>query len=322
MVLLYWVMIMTLLSLLVTATYTWFSISKTPKVGNMGVHVNAPDGLALSIAPEGEEWVQQINMAELLGETIPLRPVTWSDKDQCFYAVEYGINGQQTGKYHKLSDINNANRNDVYGYYVKATLYATTETDVKVKLTEAMELNDGRDGAGTYLIGTPIWDSERIMHSDGGNGMQNAIRIGLRFTPFVDGQEQLDKSVFYIYEPNSDTHVTGETGYKNTPSVDGTASLISDNRIIKQSSTTWTEADVVERSVVIKDMGEFLTDTSLISMKAGEIFKIDIYLWLEGQDEDCINYISKNETQIMANIQFYADTEGQSGMDPLTEDIE
>lgn len=321
MILVYWVMIMTLFSLLVTATYTWFSISRTPKVGNMGLHVNAPAGLSLSTEPEGAEWVQQVNVADLIGETTPLRPVTWSETDQCFYAVVYGIDGRQTGQYIKLSDNTNANRNDIYGYYIKFTLYATSEADVKVKLTEAMELNDGRDGAGTYLIGSPIWDSEQILHSDGGNGAQNAIRVGFKFTPLVDGDEQSTESQFFIYEPNSDTHLSGEQGYVDTPSIDGSPTLVSSDKLISQTSTTWTEADVVERSVVVKEMGDFLTDTNLISIKAQEVFKIDIYLWLEGQDIDCKDLGTK-ETQIMANIQFYADTEGQSGMQPITDDID
>ena len=321
MILVYWVMIMTLLSLLVTATYTWFSISKTPKVSNMGVHVNAPAGLSLSTALEGAEWVQQINVADLIGETSPLRPITWSEQDQCFYALVYGVDGRQTGQRIKLSDANNANRDDVYGYYIKFTLYATSDTDVKVKLTEAMELNDGRDGAGTYLIGSPIWDSEQILHSDGGNGAQNAIRIGLRFTPIAEGEEQSEDSQFFIYEPNSDTHVTGAEGYVDTPSIDGAETLVPRDRLITQSSTSWTEADVVEKSVVVKEMGEFLSDTSLVSVKAGEFVKIDIYLWLEGQDIDCKDLGTK-ETQIMANIQFFADTEGQSGLQPITDDMD
>ncbi len=317
-ILVYWVLVMILFSLLVTATYTWFSISRTPRVSNMGLHINAPSGLVLSTTPEGKEWVQQIDVAELLTENTPLRPVTWSEQDQCFYSVKYGIDGRRTGDYHKLTDGLNANRDDVYGYYIKVSFYATSETDVKLSLTEAVEVNEGIDGAGTYLIGTPIWDSDRILHSDGGQGAQNAIRIGLKFTPLSEGQPQTEQSVFYIYEPNCSTHLDGSEGYTETPSIDGTESLVPAERLICQGTTTWREANVIQRDVVFKTMGEFVTDTGLISLKSQQVVKVDMYIWLEGMDVDCQNF--GKDAQIMANIQFFAEADNQSGLDPIPED--
>lgn len=313
---LYWILIVMLLTLLVTASYTWFTISRTPRVSNIGLYINAPTGMVIAAAPEGAEWVHQLDFAELVSETSPLRPVTWSEKDQCFYAAQYGADGRQTGDWIKLSDNINANRDDVYGYYIKVTFYATTDTDVKVNLTDAVAVEEGVSGSGTYLIGSPVWDSENIMHSDGGNGAQNAMRIGLKFTPMVDGVAQSEESIFYIYEPNSDTHVDGEEGYIATPSIDGTDSLVPENRLIRQTTTTWTEADIVQRDVVVKTMGQFVSDTSLISLDAQQIMKIDMYVWLEGQDVDCDNRIG-HEAQIMANIQFFADPSGQSGMETI-----
>lgn len=313
---LYCIMILILLAMLVTATYTWFSISRTPRVSDIGLYINAPTGMVISTAPEGAEWVSQLDFRDLVSETAPLRPVTWSEKDQCFYAAQYGSDGRQTGEWIKLSDAVNSNRDDVYGYYIKITFYATTDTDVKVNLTDAVAIEDGVDGSGTYLIGTPVWDSEKILHSDGGNGAQNAMRIGLKFTPMENGTAQTDSSVFYIYEPNCDTHIDDKVGYIATPSIDGTDSLVPEDRLICQTTTTWTEADIVERDVVVKTMGEFISDTKLIDLNAQQIMKVDMYVWLEGQDVDCDNRIG-HEAQIMANIQFFADPGGQSGLDPI-----
>lgn len=312
----YLIMILILMTMMVTATYTWFSISRTPRVSDIGLYINAPVGLVISKAPQGEPWVNQLDFRDLVSETAPLRPVTWSEKDQHFYAAQYGADGRQTGQWIPLSDEINANRDDVYGYYIKVTFYATTDTSVKVKLTDAVEMEEGVSGSGTYLIGTPVWDSENIMHSDGGNGAQNAMRIGLKFTPMADGKEQQDASVFYIYEPNCDTHVEEQTGYVSTPSIDGAASLVPEDRLIRQTTSTWTEANIVERDVVVKDMGDFVSDTGLIDVKAQQIVKVDMYVWLEGQDVDCNNRIG-HEAKIMANIQFFGDPGGQSGMDPI-----
>lgn len=316
---LYWIMILILLTMLVTATYTWFSISRTPRVSNIGLYINAPTGMVISTAPQGAEWVRRLDFAELVPETSPLRPVTWSEENQCFYAAQYGADGRQTGQWIKLSDGINANRNDVYGYYIKLTFYATTDTDVAVKLTEAMAVEEGVSGSGTYLIGTPIWDSESIMHSDGGSGAQNAMRIGLRITPLDNFAEQSDQSKFYIYEPNADTHIDGTVGYVPTPSIDGAESLVPSDRLITQTTTTWSEADIVQRDVVIKEMGQFTSNTDVFELDAMQIVRIDLYVWLEGQDVDCDNRIG-HKAQIMANIQFFADPSGQSGLIPVPTD--
>lgn len=318
-VFLYWILIMILLLMLVTATYTWFSLNRTPRVSDIGLYVNAPTGMVLSTAAEGAEWVHRLDYAEMVNETSPLRPVTWSEKDQIFYAAEYGADGRQNGNYIKLSDALNANRDDAYGYYIKATFYATSDTAVDVSLTHATEVEEGVSGSGTYLIGTPVWDSNNILHSDGGNGAQTALRIGLRITPVEDGQLVKEDAVFYIYEPNCDSHVGGESGYIDTPSIDGTDSLVPSSNIIRQTTTTWTEANPVQRDVVIRSMGDFESDTYLFSLDAAEIVQIELYVWLEGQDVDCDNRIG-HEAQIMANVQFYADPGGQSGLEPIPEE--
>ena len=316
MVFLYCMMILILLTLLVTATYTWFSISRTPRVSNIGLYINAPTGLVLSTDPEADEWVRQLDFAEMAKETSPLRPVTWSEKDQRFYAAVYGPDGRQTGQWLPLSDEINANRDDVYGYYIKATLYATTDTAVSVSLTHAREVEEGVSGSGTFVMGTPQWDAQNICHFDGGYGAQTALRVGMRITPMKDGQELTDQATFLIYEPNSDTHMNGTTGYLDTPSIDGTDSLVPADRLIRQTASSWTESDPVEHGKVIHSLGQFEKEPKLFNLGVQEIVRMDLYIWLEGQDVDCDNRIGR-DAQISANVQFYADPDGQSGLKPL-----
>lgn len=315
---LYSIMILILLSLFTTATYTWFTISRTPRVSNIGLYVNAPVGMRLAPAPEGAEWVSRLDFAQLVPETSPLRPVTWSDEDQRFYAAQYGPDGRQTGDWHPMTDENNANRDDVYGYYIKATFYATTDADVDVSLTHAVEVEEGVSGSGTYLIGSPVWDSENVLHFNGGNGAETAVRIGLKITPLADMEPVDEESLFYIYEPNSDTHMDGSTGYVATPSIDRTETLVPEDRLIRQTTTVWQEADPVQRGLVNYQMGEFETPTDLFSLDHGQIVKIDLYVWLEGQDVDCSNRIGR-EARIMANVQFLAEAGDQSGLEPIPE---
>ena len=101
-----------------------------------------------------------------------------------------------------------------------------------------------------------------------------------------------------------------------TPSIDGTDSLVPEDRLIRQSASTWSEVDPVEHGKVLHTLGEFEKEPKLFNLGVQEIVRMDLYIWLEGQDVDCDNRIGR-DAQISANIQFYANPAGQSGLVPL-----
>lgn len=280
----------------------------------MSLYVATDTGLSLALTPDSEDWGQQLSYSDMVGDTSPLRPVSWSDKEKIFYAAEYGIDGRIKG-WEPLSDERNANRSDNQGYYCISTFYAKTDQNVTVSLTPAVEISEGINGAGTYLIGTPIWDSNEIQHNNAGQGAENAVRIGIKVTRLADDNSLTDNVEFYIYEPNCDTHADGSMGYVDTPSLDGTNTLVSEDRIIKQTASYWQETEPVQRDVLIHTFGEFLGTTELFKLKKNEMVQIKLYIWLEGQDVDCSNKIK--EAQIIANVQFKAVIEGQSGLVPV-----
>lgn len=280
----------------------------------MSLYVATDTGLSLALTPDSDDWGQQLSYSDMIGDTFPLRPVSWSEKEQIFYAADYGIDGRIKG-WEPLSDERNANRSDNQGYYCISTFYAKTDQNVTVSLTPAVEIAEGINGAGTYLIGTPLWDSSEIRHNNAGQGAENAVRIGIKVTRLDDDNSLTENVEFYIYEPNCDTHADGSNGYVNTPSLDGTDTLIPEERIIKQTASYWQETDPIQRDVWIHTFGEFVGSTELFKLKKNEMVQIQLYIWLEGQDVDCSNKIK--EAMIMANIQFKAVVEGQSGLVPI-----
>lgn len=283
----------------------------------MALHVNSPTGLELSVEPDAEEWQLQLNFSEIIGKVAPLRPVTWSQKENRFYAVSYGYDGRVNEILEPLSDDRNSNKDNADGYYMKGTFYARTFQKVHVSLTSAIEVAEGIQGSGTYVIGKPEWNSETISHDNGGNGAELAIRIGILVEKTdLEGQPKDESAEFFIYEPNYDKHVDREDGYIQTPSVDGTATLIPENDIILQSLNSWQEASPVRNGTVIHTFGEFDSEKELFKLNTDELAKISLYVWLEGQDVDCINAIG-HQAELLANIQFTATTEGQSGMVPI-----
>jgi hypothetical protein len=309
----YFYMISVLLILTVTSTYAWFSLTKTPRVSNMAIYINSPTGMEISLRANGSEWGQHLSYLDMVSETAPLRPVTWSEKDQKFYSANYDAYGRRTNNWTPLSDDIHSNREDYVGYYCMGTFYARTDSKVKVSLAPAVAVADGTGGSGTFLMGEPVWDAEKIVHSNGGEGAENAMRIGIKITRLDQYEIPTDNTEFYIYEPNSNTHYDGSFGYEKTPSIDGADTLVPDERIIKQTSTTWKDVEPVEKGTLSCSFGEFTTGTELFEMEKGEKVMIQLYIWLEGQDMDCNN--SMKDAKILTNIQFAATTIPTSGME-------
>lgn len=311
-------MLLILFTLVTVASYTWFTISRTPQVSDMNLYVNSASRLELSLDPLAEEWLLQLDLQDAMPASTPLRPITWVDEEQRFYAAAYGMDGRRLdfSRWEPLTDSRNANKDTIEGYYIKLTLFARATQGVNVSLTPAIEVDQGINGSGTYLIGTPIWNAEDIAHENGGVGAETAVRIGIRITP-VDNQGKPNgqNSTFYIYEPNCDGHIDGTQGYIPTKSVTGAPGLVEEKFLIRQSMSTWEESNPVEHGVVIKNLGEFQDDTYLFTLKTGEMMMIDLYIWLEGQDYDCTNQI--RDAQILASIQFESDPTGQSGLQPI-----
>lgn len=306
------------LILLTAATYTWFSLSKTPNVSDLAMYINAPHGLELSESYTGRDWVKQLSFSDLVSEETPLKPVTYSHANNQFMAAVYGFDGRMTGGYIPLTDESNANRADFGGYYTKATFYARCGESAAVRLSPAVEIEEGIMGSGTYLISTPVWNAETVLHESGGNGAQYAVRIGLRITKTDRAGIPLrgEPSTFYIYEPNCDKHIDDSVGYVKTPSIDGTDTLVPEENLILQTETSWTEAYPVQREVVVRDMGAFQGDTTLFSLDTTQLARIDLYIWLEGQDVDCTNRIG-SEAKILASIQFDSDLNTGSGLETI-----
>jgi flagellar basal body-associated protein FliL len=305
-----------LLVLTVTATYTWFSLSRTPQVSNLSMYVTTHTGLEIALTPDSEEWGSKLSYVDMASENFPLRPITWSDENQSFYTAGYGFDGRLNGNWHKLTDELNANHTDRDGYYSLGVLYARTNEDVTVSLTPSVTMEEGISGSGTYLIGAPLWDAEAVAHKNAGEGAENAVRVGIQVTDLDENNNPIEQTKrFFIYEPNCDTHADGSQGYVATPSIDGGETLVPQDRLILQGVSSWEEADPVQNGVQVYSVGDFQSETELFSLKAHQKVMIKLYLWLEGQDVDCTNEI--DEAQIIANIQFKADAEINSGLVPI-----
>lgn len=317
-----------LLSLFVMASYTWFSLSRTPRVSNMNVYITSAAGLELSA--DMNEWLLQMNIWDTEFIPVDLRPVTWSDATQQFWAARYGSDGRRmpTDQWHPLTDDRHANKLSLMdGYYIKSTFYARSGMITDVELSPAVLVNEeGTMGSGTYLIGAASWDLESLIHINDGKGAESSIRIGFRCTPGIltdsDGDGTLDtfapqkaRGPMYLYEPNIDRHLSGFGSYTPTPSIDGSPTLVPQDRMILQEGSGWADLEIPEISNIKLTLGKFVQNPPLFRVNPGEVMRIEMYIWLEGQDIDCTN--AMNGAQLIANIQFTGKTEAQTGMVPI-----
>ena len=178
-------LVLVLFTLVTVASYTWFALSRTPSVSDMNLYVNSSTRLELSLDPLAEEWTLRLNLQDMMPVSSPLRPVTWVEEEQCFYAAAYGVDGRlkDFSFWEKLSDQRHANKHTIDGYYMKLSFYARATSAVNVKLSPAVEVDQGLYGSGTFVIGTPLWNQEALAHENAGMGAESAVRIGIRVSP-------------------------------------------------------------------------------------------------------------------------------------------
>lgn len=335
-VLFYVYLLIALLSIFAVASYTWFTLSTTPQVSNMNVYITSAAGLELATTPDAETWTNQLDiystreLSKYQGKDKvkpSLHQTTWSDRDDCFYGPMYGYDGRlmtfsgldydklEVISWYRLEDAIHANTTMKSNYYIKATVYARSGQPTDVMLTEPEWLDEGKTvkGAGSYVIGDP----------NTGRGPETAVRVGFRMTRVdATGKELDDTSPMFIYEPNADQHVDGSTDYISTYSIDEFRPAESSSESTEQQEWFLVDEDRLIKQSFSKnetELGEFLSNPTLFSVKPGEIVRIEIYIWLEGQDVDCSNAMSDgvSTTKILANIQFTGTTESQSGMVPI-----
>ncbi|NCC66575.1 MAG: hypothetical protein EOM14_00065 [Clostridia bacterium] len=304
----FWIVLASFVTL-TTAAYAWMSIASTVKVTDLALNVVTDN--ALELAPDADgvagEYTTVMQMTALADPDAVLKPVTYSAQRDAFLEPDYGWDGRAdfsdplviTETQDGTPILSSGTSEERMGCLLAYDFWIRTgASNCTVRLSEPREVSDGVAGNGSFVVGKPVWNASSVKHTDGGSGAQNAIRIAFRTYDEEDGSE----GKFVIFEPNADS--SGD--YKPTPSIDGTETLVEGDDLILQSVSGWSEQTPVLRDNVTYTVGDFISDnTSLFTLKAGHARRVTLYIWLEGQDTDCVNAISAAE--VMANIQLYAE---------------
>ena len=322
------------LIVVVPMTFAWLDVSRVPFVSDMDISVVAENGLMIAEDMGGQpgEWKMYLDASPYLDVMVPLQPVTWCDGQ--LQKLKYGLSGRSSG----VEPLTPENINVFYpedlsspeaeearkrGYTVYIDYWLKAEgAKTDVYLTSPAETENGLEN-GTYLVGLPVWNEAENKHDNGAYGSETTLRMGLQiweahmepkdddeydeasdepqFKAVIDDENAYD---FFIYEPNADIHPDAANGYVTTTAIGTNQPLVDADHLILQNASTWTERDPVAKSEVEYKMGEFITNPKLFTITRNNLFKVRMWIWMEGQDIDCSALNVVEESSAIANIAF------------------
>lgn len=260
-------------------TYAWFTSSNAATVTGMTFDVYTPVGGVLISDTYNTDWGYSLKLND--ASFRDFMPVSTADVvvggKLNFFAAE--VNTAPT-----VGALGNEIRTSAAGdgtYFAK-TIYL---------------YNDGAENVTVNLAGTSI----AVNSADGSkdHGAQNAMRLALvKHGEYNQSAENVvvpssGAEGVVIYEPNATAHVdatvSGQKAY---------------NGIIGASGDAWFDStDAATNSSLCKKVDTVLSASDLsVEVKAGMCYAVTVYIWLEGQDVDCVNKVGG--TNLMAEIHF------------------
>ena len=274
-----------LIILLSYATYAWLKRDWSPEILQSDMRIIAGSGLTFQF--EGGDAIDSANINDLLDlETVELRSVSsCSGKSEDFFALEYGLTGDALKKLDPAKHLDADEIADLKNEEGKYTLLGKKYGYVDLTFTVSADVNNMSDQS-VYL-----GDSSKIELVDAGavgaHDPLNAMRVSITvdgatrvFLPSADGISPVRS----IHTGITNSYVDGK-GY--------TADGISPEDAQPQS----TEAEI---------FNSFFKDkTELFKIAPGEQKKVNVCIWLEGVDEDCVDEVAGSALDLL--VEFTAD---------------
>lgn len=270
-------------------TYAWFTTGNTASVTGLDVNVQTANGIQVSL--DASKWKSVIT-AEDLQDAI-LKATDYSDRTIQLPATEVApvstagkvVDGKLQmffGEYDKsgnLRSVSEVETNGTSGNFVAFDLFFKSSMDQ----TLTLKLGD----AASYVKGTTS------MGGYDNVGTEKAVRVaflpmGSAATPAA-ARALKGEGECLIWEPNASTRAdgvdaeTGKLAYKG---------FNSEFESVPENELSDSEVSAVTT---------FNADQDIIELKTG-INKVRVYIWLEGQDVDCVNNISFGD--FTANLSF------------------
>ena len=305
--------------LLLSSTYAWFSASREVALEGISAKVVAAEGLQISL--DGEAWSSKItlNQANLAAATqnkyqwpTALNPVSTTGEVTGgalnLFAGDISGDGTTLNNAAKESDLATGGAG---GKYIAFDLYFKNSSSKEDG--DILQLNTGTSVAINEANGKK------------GTGLENCIRSAVVLYSTKAGLTDDGATIrglaagtpsVCIWEPNYNQHIAEVV--KNDTRVEGNSNsevatygikavgdgsvagvnLLEANTNMDEQKTLRTAASVG----TVTDMAALGTETKL-TLAQNSIMKARVYIWIEGQDVDCIDTASTGK-QIDINLGF------------------
>ena len=291
--------------LLLSSTYAWFSANKEVALEGINAKVVAAEGLQISL--DGESWGSRITVnKENLAAAVDNK-YKWPDALVPVSTVGASSDGKMNIFYGDVSadgtQLTNAAQesDDSTTKYIVFDLYfknSSSQAEDILQLNTGTMVDIADDGkAGTGLencvrASVVLYENTALMTDDG-----NTIRDIAAGTPLVSIWEpNYKKHIAEVVKndstriPQSDTDFTTlgvkQVGEGTVTGINGTAAneFISKQVTIKTDGTVGAATDMTD-----------INSTNLM-LKQNCVMKARVYIWLEGQDPDCIDTASTGKS--------------------------
>lgn len=290
------VMVCVMVAMLSTASYAWFTMTSSPTVTGMQMTATSTSGLKVAKA-DSNGSIDIGTLADAVDISVQnedpkiLKPVTLGTKvtDDLFQEPVYA--GTTITK---LSPIKDAN---LEKYVAKYTYYLVSEADeadepISIGLIcgDATVTGDmGVTSNQANLPGSLVRQTAESKSESEGNPA-GAIRVALVVSDFTSQQTK-----WIVWEPNNDVFVTDQ-------STDTTSFDKIDDSALSIIETLDASSDQFGELTEGKGTTSDNVTKELFTIKKGSQNKIDMYIWLEGSDLQCIDEIQASDLE--AQIQF------------------
>ncbi len=289
-------------------TYAWFTTGTTANVNNLNVNVQTANGIQLSL--DGKSWKSTLTTDDLRaaitnastiysgvciqlpsGEIAPVSTAgTVNEGRMAMYLGEYNEDG--TLKSAALTD-----KNGSEGNYIAFDLF------FKYSGNQPLSLNVGEGQSVVSTISLAADGSASQLTGAADMGTKSAVRVG--FVPMgsfdTDAEARNQKeatAAAKIWEPNSEIRAAGSEG--------GSGKL--DYVGFNGEFDAELESDLPSDKVALVET--FDGQESLMELSK-TYSKMRVYIWLEGQDVDCINNISNGDFSVTLQFAVPETVEGE-----------
>lgn len=286
------VMMCVMVAMMSTASYAWFTMTDSPTVTGMNMTATATSGLKISLDDSTYEDAVKVVEDDTTAKT--LKPVTPLTPANVSMYTETEVNDYIKFQEAVYSGKTATGLADVPGtkiktYVAKYTVYLkATDTSATGKFGIGIICGDKNQTGDMVLDANKIPEVAgsvvRTKTSPTGKNLSEyAVRVGLL---------PEDSTELIIWEPNDDEVSTnGTTAAAQT----GAANIAKASEGIKVSSSADGEINTGKGN-------PSNTSIKLFEMDKSARKKVDIFIWLQGSDEHCVDQIQKDDLE--AQIQF------------------